>query len=77
MPLKKQLDKSQADRLSKIERQLFCMSEIPDRMGLLESRMNEMSAKANRFNEMACHLETMSILELMIGSRPRRQGHKS
>ena len=41
------------------------MSEIPDGMGLLESHMNEMSAKANRFNEMAHHLKTMPILELM------------
>ena len=41
------------------------MSEILDGMGLPESRMNEMSAKADRFNEMARHLETMHILELM------------
>ena len=28
--------------------------------------MNEMSTKADMFNEMARHLKTMSILELMI-----------
>ena len=65
MLAKKQLGKSQTDRLAKIEEQLLCMSEIPDEMGLLESRMNEMSAKSDRFNEKARHLETMSILELM------------
>ena len=41
------------------------MSEVPDGIGLLESRMNEMFAKADKFNEMTRHLKTMSILELM------------
>ena len=46
--------------------QLLCMSEVPDRMGLLKSRMNKIVAKADRNDEMAGHLESMPIRELMI-----------
>ena len=42
------------------------MSEVPNGMKLLESRMNEIIAKADRINEMTSHLEEMFVCELMI-----------
>ncbi|KAG7029886.1 hypothetical protein SDJN02_08229, partial [Cucurbita argyrosperma subsp. argyrosperma] len=65
MSTAKQLGKSQANRLAGIKDQLLCMSEVPDGMGLLDSRMNEISAKADRINEMAGRLEAMPVRELM------------
>ena len=65
MSAAKQLGKSQANRLAGIEDQLLCMSEVLDRMGLLDSRMNEIATKADRIDEMAGRLEAMPIPELM------------
>ena len=42
------------------------MSEVPDRMGLLESRMNEIFAKADKIDEMVGHLEAMPVRQLMF-----------
>ena len=41
------------------------MSEVPNRMGLLESRMNEITTKAGMIDEMTSRLEVMPIRELM------------
>ena len=65
MSAAKQLGKSQADRLAKIEEQLLYMSEVSDGMRLLKFCLNEITAKADMTDEMASRLETMSICELM------------
>ncbi|XP_022981546.1 uncharacterized protein LOC111480631 [Cucurbita maxima] len=66
MSTAKQLGKSQADRLVKIEDQLLYSNEVLDRMKLLESCMNEIAIKADKINEMTGRLEAMSVRELMI-----------
>lgn len=42
------------------------MNEVPDEMGILESRMNEIAIKAYRLNEMTDRLEAMPTHELII-----------
>ena len=66
MYVAKQLSKSQADQLVEIEGQLLYLSEVPNGMSLLESRMNKIAAKADRINEMTDHIEAMSAYELMV-----------
>ena len=62
----KPLGKSQTDRLVEIEDQLLYLSEVLDRMRLLESRMSEIDVKVNRIDELADRLETMPVCELMV-----------
>ena len=55
------------------------MSEVPDGMMLLLSHMNEIAAKADRFNEMVGCLEAMPVRKLMtrveaLGDKATRAG---
>ena len=49
-----------------IEDHFLYLSEVPNEMGLLESRMNEIVAKADRIDEMAGRIEAILVHKLMV-----------
>jgi len=66
MSTAKQLTKSQVDRLVEIEEQMLYLREVPDALRFLETRVQEISEKADGIDAVAGRLDGMPVKELML-----------
>ncbi|KAA0047380.1 uncharacterized protein E5676_scaffold363G00340 [Cucumis melo var. makuwa] len=58
-------DKAQRDRLVEIDEQMLYLVEVPDSIRYLESRVDEISEKADMIDAVAGHVERLPIQELL------------
>ncbi|KAA0054437.1 uncharacterized protein E6C27_scaffold24G001940 [Cucumis melo var. makuwa] len=65
MSMTNQAGKAQRDQLVELEEQMLYLVEVPDSIRYLESRLEEISEKADTIDAIAGHVEGLLIQELL------------